>query len=230
MRKTGQSSLVLLVVGALSVPAWAGVTVTQGVDPSLWAGDIMTVANPPTVQADVNEQSLAQVASQTFVATDSANLGRIQLLTSGDALLFNIRLVDLGPAPSPANNISPYAAGTDLWNSELQVTFFGSATPGILQLDFDGTHAVALTAGNLYAFEVALLAPPNPAPPDLDGPMTWYRTGNAGDTYPGGAAYRNRSHINGSNAREFALTVTIPEPASMLAVGMGLMAVRRRHA
>jgi uncharacterized repeat protein (TIGR03803 family) len=45
---------------------------------------------------------------------------------------------------------------------------------------------------------------------EMDGvlntsPVLWQRTTN--DTYAGGAAYRNRSWINGNNAREFALAV-----------------------
>src|SRR5262249_24118670 len=68
---------------------------------------------------------------------------------------------------------------------------------GLLRLDFTGSDQALLAAGHMYAFEVAGVSGSTP--------MNWFRT--TADTYPGGAAYRNRNWINATNARDFGMAV-----------------------
>ncbi len=70
----------------------------------------------------------------------------------------------------------------------------------VFLLSLAGSDQLALQAGHMCAFEVTGMANTQP--------MYWYRATN--DTYSGGAAYRNRSWINGNNARDFALAIYSP--------------------
>jgi O-glycosyl hydrolase len=195
--------------GMFCLPAFAGVIVTQNVSPGAtsWPGIpiIATVTNPAS-QTSVGESFNAVGGCtnycQTFtIITTNYTLQTISLYAgagtgTGTGTNVALRLFDLGTQTAP--NPSPYVPGTDLFNSGngLAITY-SPQTVGVLQFDFTGSDQVTLQSGHLYAFE-------------MDGvlnssPLLWQRTTN--DTYSGGAAYRNRSWINGNNAREFALAV-----------------------
>jgi uncharacterized repeat protein (TIGR03803 family) len=117
---------------------------------------------------------------------------------TGAATNIILRLFDLGNQTAP--NPSAYTPGTDLFNSGNGLAIaYSPQTAGVLEFDFSGSDQVTLLAQHMYGFEV-------------DGvlntsPMLWQRTTN--DAYSGGAAYRNRSWINATNARDFALAVYV---------------------
>ena len=197
--------------GIFCLPAFAGVIVTQNVSPGAtsWPGSpiIQTVTNP-AVQTAVGE-SFNGVGgctnySETFTITaTNYTLQTINIYAGGGTgtgagTNITLRLFDLGTQTAP--NPSPYTPGADLFNSGngLAITY-SPQTTGVLQFDFTGNDQVIMTNGHLYAFE-------------MDGvlnssPLLWQRTTN--DAYAGGAAYRNRSWINGNSARDFALAVYV---------------------
>lgn len=194
---------------AVSMSCFAGVVVNPITSPGAtsWPGSplIQTVTNP-SGQTSVGESFNAVGGCtnycQTFTITGAnATLESISLYAgggtgTGSGTNLTLRLFDLGTQTAP--NPSPYTPGTDLFNSGngLSITYTPQSV-GVWQFSFNGNDQVALQAGHMYAFE-------------LDGTLnsssvTWERT--VSDTYSGGAAYRNRSWINGNNAREFALAV-----------------------
>ena len=199
-----------ILVGSLATATCpAGVVVSQNVSPGAtnWPGSplVSTVTNP-AVQTAVGESFNAVGGctnyGQTFtIATTNYLLQTISIYAgggtgTGTGTNLTLHLFDLGTQAAP--NPSPYTAGTDLFDSGsgLAVTY-SPQSPGVLQFDFTDTDKVTLTNGHMYAFEI-------------DGvlntsPLLWQRT--TSDTYPGGAAYRNRNWINGNNAREFAMAV-----------------------
>ena len=203
------SVLLSAVAGLLSGSmALADVTVTGNVTPGAtsWAGTpIAASVTNPSGQTSVAEGFGAGATSyaETFTVpiTSSYLLDRVCLYvgggtgTSGSAPL-TINLYDLGGQLAP--NPSGYLATTNLLGggSGLPITY-ATQSNGVLQLDFTGSDRVTLVAGRLYAFELAGAAGTNP--------INWLR--GITDTYSGGAAYRGRAWINGSNARDFALAV-----------------------
>jgi uncharacterized repeat protein (TIGR03803 family) len=210
LKKKSDVIFALVFVGmAVHLTSLAGVTVTQNVSPGAtsWPGSpiIQTVGNP-SGQATVGESFTGvggctnYCETFTITATDYT-LQTISLYAgngtgTGAGTNLTLRLFDLGTQTAP--NPSPYSPATDLFNSGsgLAVTY-APQTPGVLQFNFTGTDKITLTNGHTYAFE-------------MDGilnssPVAWSRT--ISDTYPGGAAYRNRSWINGNSARDFALAV-----------------------
>ena len=194
---------------AAALPVFAGVVVTQNVAPGAtsWPGSpiIQTVSNPAgqvAVGESFNAVGGCTNYCQTFtITTTNYTLQRISIYAGGGSgtgvgTNVTLRLFDLGTQMAP--NPSPYVPGADLFNSGNGLAIaYSSQTTGVLQFDFTGSDQVTLTNGHLYAFE-------------LDGglntaPLLWQRT--ISDTYSGGAAYRDRSWINGMNARDFALAV-----------------------
>ena len=189
--------------------ALSGVIVTQNVAPGAtsWPGSptIQSVSNPSgqaTIGESFNAVGGCTNYCQTFtIATTNYRLQTISIYAGGGTgtgagTNLTLRLFDLGTQTAP--NPSPYAPGTDLFNSgnDLSVTY-SPQTPGVLQFDFTGNDQVILTNGRMYAFEIGGAF--------NSSPMLWQRT--ISETYGGGAAYRNRNWINGINAREFALAV-----------------------
>jgi uncharacterized repeat protein (TIGR03803 family) len=200
----------ILFCSLAAVTCSAGVVVSQNVSPGAtsWPGSpIITSVTNPASQTSVGE-SFNGVGGctnycETFtITTTNYTLQTISIYAgggtgTGTGTNITLRLFDLGTqtAPSP----SSYTPGTDLFNSGNGLAIsYSPQTTGVLQFDFTGSDQVILTNGHLYAFE-------------MDGvlnssPLLWQRTTYA--TYSGGAAYRNRSWINGNgNQRAFALAV-----------------------
>ena len=191
----------------LATPAFGGVTVTQNVSPAatVWPGaPIISTAKNPATDLTVGESFGAAVTnSQTFTipGTDNYSLDSIALYVGGGTGTtasgkLALNLYDLGGRVAP--NPSSYAAGVNLLGGGNGLPIaYTTQSNGVLRLDFTGSDRVQLIAGHMYAFEVAGASGTTP--------MNWFRT--VSDTYAGGAAYRNRSWINGTNARDFGLAV-----------------------
>jgi uncharacterized repeat protein (TIGR03803 family) len=194
---------------AVSMPCLAGVIVTENVSPGAtsWPGSpiIQTVSNPAgqvSVGESFNAVGGCTNYCQTFtIGATNYTLQTISLYAgggtgTGSGTNLTLRLFDLGTQSAP--NPSPYTPGSDLFNSGNGLAIaYAPQTVGVLQFGFTEADQVALQSGHMYALE-------------LDGTLnsasvTWERT--VSDTYSGGAAYRDRSWINGNNAREFALAV-----------------------
>ena len=190
-----------------AAPGFAGVTVTQNVGPSAtsWPDTpiIKTVSNP-SAQSIVGESfGAATSIAETFTVPGPNNytVQTVYLYVGGGAgtsssASVTLNLYDLGGriAPSPSSyspNFSLLGGGNGL-----QIGYAPQAN-GLLRLDFDGPDQVQLIAGHMYAFELDGISETNP--------LSWFRT--ISDTYAGGAAYRNRSWINGTSARDFSMAV-----------------------
>jgi O-glycosyl hydrolase len=207
LRFTLLATVVLILA---STRAFAGVTVTQNVGPGAtsWPGTpiVATVSNP-SAQATVGESFTGGGGStsygQTFIIPQGNDykLQTIYLYVGGGtgttataALTLNLYYLGGRLAPNP----NTYSAGLDLFGSGsgLSITYT-TQTNGLLRLDFTGSDQVVLRAGRMYAFGISGASGTSP--------ISWFRS--ISDTYSGGAAYRNRSWINGNNARDFALAV-----------------------
>ena len=206
MRSKRNSVFALLMVFA-AASAFAGVTVTENTGPGAasWPGTplIQTVSSP-AAQLLVGESfGGATSMAETFTVPGPSNysLQTVYLYVGGGAgtsatASITLNLYDLGGqiAPNPSSyspNLSLFGGGQGL-----PISYTPQAN-GLLRLDFDGSDQALLIAGHMYALE-------------LDGmngttPMNWFRT--IADTHPGGAAYRNRSWINGTSARDFGMAV-----------------------
>jgi uncharacterized repeat protein (TIGR03803 family) len=188
----------------------AGVTVLENVSPGAtsWPGSpiIESVTNP-AVQLTVGESfngvgGCTNYAETFTVTTTNYTLQTVDIFAGGGTGTGNgtnvlLRLFDLGSQTAP--NPSTYAPGTDLFNSGNGLSIsYTPQTTGVLEFDFNGSDQVVLTNGHLYVFEIDGLL--------NSQPLAWERTTYL--SYDGGAAYRNRSWLNGNgNARTFSLAV-----------------------
>jgi len=196
-----------LMIMLMAVPTFAGVTVTQNVGPgaTTWPDTplLQTVINPSS-QLIVGESfGGATVLSETITVPGPNNysLQTIYLYVGGGTgttatATITLNLYDLGGRVAP--NPSSYGPGFNLFGqgSGLPIHYATQAN-GLLRLDFDGSDQALLVAGHMYAFELAGVSGTTP--------MNWFRT--ISDTYSGGAAYRNRAWINGTNARDFGMAI-----------------------
>jgi glucuronoarabinoxylan endo-1,4-beta-xylanase len=199
--------IVLILAGAR---AFAGVTATQnvGTGATSWpATPIVSTMSNPSAQATVGESFAggggATSYGQTFTIPTGADykLQTIYLYVGGGtgttgAATITLNLYYLGARLAP--NPNSYSPGADLFGSGsgLPITYAPQGN-GLIRLDFTGADQVVLRAGRMYAFGISGASGTSP--------MNWFRS--ISDTYAGGAAYRNRSWINGNNARDFALAV-----------------------
>lgn len=196
-----------LIIMLTAVPTYAGVTVTQnlGSGATSWPDTplLQTVSNPSS-QLIVGESfGIASSLSETFTVPGPNNysLQTIYLYVGGgtgttSTATITLNLYDLGGRVAP--NPSSYGPGFNLFGSGngLPISYTTQAN-GLLRLDLDGPDQALLIAGHMYAFELAGVSGTTP--------MNWFRT--ISDTYSGGAAYRNRAWINGTNARDFGMAV-----------------------
>jgi len=202
-----------LVMGSLALAgaqALAGVTVTQNGGPGAasWPGTpILSSVTNPSAQATVGEGFAGGGGStsygQTFTVPTGTNrrLETIYLYVGGGTgttqsvpLRFNLYYLGGRIAPNP----NAYTSGADLFGSGAGLAISYTPQPnGLLRLDFTGSDRVVLRGGRMYALQISGTAGTSP--------VNWLRS--VSDTYTGGAAYRSRAWINGSNARDFALAV-----------------------
>jgi O-glycosyl hydrolase/cytoskeletal protein CcmA (bactofilin family) len=201
-----------LVMAALllaSAQTFAGVTVTQNAGPGAtsWPDTplLSTVANP-SAQAIVGESFAGGGAAsygQTFTIPAGSNykLETLYLYVGGgtgttETVTLRLNLFYLGGRTAP--NPNTYTAGADLFGSGAGLAVTYTPQPnGLLRLDFTDSDQVVLRGGRMYAFQISGVAGTSP--------VNWLRS--TSDTYTGGAGYRNRAWINGTNARDFALAV-----------------------
>lgn len=210
-----------------SLSAFAGVTVTQNVGPGAtnWPDTpiVSTVSNPAGQLVVGESFGGATSYTETFTvpAPNNYTLTTVYLYVGGGTgtsatAPLQLNLFDLGGRTAP--NPQSYAAGTNLLGggAGLPITYTTQAN-GLLRLDFTDGDQVQLVAGHMYAFEIAGTSGTTP--------MNWFRT--TADTYSGGAAYRNRSWINGTSARDFGFALygpinTDPVPPSTCTVDAGV--------
>lgn len=203
--------LLAAALGTLScAAAFSAVNVIQNTGPgaTAWPGTpvVATMANPggtATVPENFASGGGCTGHSQTFTVPAGSNY-YLQAITiyAGDGtgtsqgvpLTLNIYSLGAQVAPNP----SGYAASTNLLGGGAGASVaYTVQSPGLLRFEFSGTDQLLLVGGNMYAFELTGVSG--------TAPVNWYR--NTSDTYTGGAAYRDRSWINGSNARDFAVAV-----------------------
>jgi glucuronoarabinoxylan endo-1,4-beta-xylanase len=197
----------VLMMALAELPGIAGVTVTQNIGPGAtsWPDTplMQTVSNPSSQLAVGESFGAATNISETFTVPGSSNysLQTIYLYVGGGSgttqtATVTLNLYDLGGRIAP--NPSSYSAGVNLLGGGKGLPIsYTTQSNGLLRLDFDGGDQALLIAGHMYAFELAGLSGTTP--------MNWLRT--ISDTYSGGAAYRNRAWINGTNARDFGMAV-----------------------
>lgn len=200
------AGLVFVMIAA-AAPCFASVTVTQNAGPGAtgWPGTplIQTVSNP-SAQSIVGESFQAATSiAETFTVAgpDNYSLQTVDLYIGGgsgtsSSATVTLNLYDLGGRIAP--NPSSYSPNFSLLGGGkgLPISYAPQAN-GLLRLDFDGADQALLIAGHMYAFELDGVSGTNP--------LSWFRT--ISDTYPGGAAYRNGSWINGTSARDFSMAV-----------------------
>src|SRR5262245_58912956 len=208
--------LIAVVVVGLALRGFAGVVVVQGGGPGAtsWPGTpiISTMANPSGATVSVTFTNGAGITrmGQTFTITatnyllDKINLYAGGGTGTGTGTNLVLRLHDLGfqtaPEPSPYGGVTPNETiAADLLGAGagLSITYTNQAN-GILEFDFTAADRVTLRNGHMYAFELTGTSSTEPA--------KWFAR-TISSTYSGGAAYTNRSWLNGSSSSEFSMAV-----------------------
>jgi glucuronoarabinoxylan endo-1,4-beta-xylanase len=210
MELHGYRGLAIALLTLAGAPALAGVTVTQNVGPGAtsWpATAILSTVSNPSGQATVGESFSGGGGStsygQTFIVPSGSNrrLQTIYLYAGGgsgtsQSAPLRLNLYYLGGRTAP--NPDAYGAGADLFGagSGLAINYTPQSN-GLLRLDFTGSDQIVLRGGRMYVLQISGTSGTSP--------VNWLRS--VSDTYSGGAAYRNRAWINGTNARDFAMAV-----------------------
>lgn len=211
----------------------AAVTPTDGFTANNWQGtptyfDYNTSPlNSGTGGAFVSEQNFGSGAAgfgsllNTFTLGTAGNLESIQLLLGGAASSYNLTLYNMGAGYTQSGaSIDPTTLTIAYATTGISFTGPNGGATGVTKIDFTGVDQVALAAGN-YGLAIT---------PTATGPFGWFRGG--ADTFPGNQLYRFDGTlygpINGSGApyrhAAFAVTVaSVPEPASLGLVGLGLL-------
>lgn len=181
--------------------------------------------------------------AQAFVPSVSGTLSTIEMTFAGSAVTFNVELYNYGGAP-PANfpDTSPGGAPIitqfnsvptnypNLLTAGEQFTFNGTAGQTLETLAFGGADAgITLTAGNLYILSLDPTANADNA--------WWVRGGTTVAGYDTGEGF-NADGPSGlgvfegkSSIRDFdtAVTVAVPEPASLSLLGIATIALLGRR-
>jgi glucuronoarabinoxylan endo-1,4-beta-xylanase len=204
-------------------PAFGGVTVTQNTGPGAtgWPDTplVQTVSSPSSQLVVGESFGAATSIAETFTVPGSNNysLRTVYLYAGGgtgttESAGVTLNLYDLGGRAAP--NPPSYSPNFNLFGggSGLAITYTMQPN-GLLRLDFDGGDEALLVAGHMYALELAGVSGTTP--------LSWFRT--TSDTYSGGAAYRNRTWINGTSGRDFGMAVygvvsTAPVPPTQATI------------
>jgi glucuronoarabinoxylan endo-1,4-beta-xylanase len=197
------------VVWILNWQVYASVSIVQNLGAN-WVGSptIMTASSPLTSKEGNWGSSAPYSLGQSFTAPVSGVLTNIQLYGSGrttaNILLY---LYDMGPAIQYASQPSSVVSGSNsvttvvsgnLFSTNLAITVVSTASDQVMQLTFSGADAVPLIGGHEYMFTMVSTN---------SSPMYWDDGGS--NPYPGGAAYRQNSFINGGSTTDFSLAVTL---------------------
>jgi beta-xylosidase len=184
----------------------AGVTVTQdaGYDPEKWPGNpiLSTTTNPyyaATEGASFIQAAGAANLGQTFTIAEDTKLQRISIFAGDGFGTAAANTITLALYDLTSQDTNSYSGETNLFGSGkgLQIAYRPQA-PGLLLFDFSGPEQIILKAGHIYAFELQGTG--------KSASLFWRRTKK--DTYPGGAAYRNRSVIKEKTSNfDFAMAV-----------------------
>jgi xylan 1,4-beta-xylosidase len=184
----------------------AGVSVTQdtGYDPENWPDNpiLSTTTNPyytATEGASFSQAAGGASIGQTFTIAEDFKLQRIDIFAGDGFGTAGTNTITLALYDLTSQDTNSYSGETNLFGSGkgLQIAYKPQA-PGLLLFDFSGPKQVILKAGHIYAFELQGTG--------KSATLFWRRTKK--DTYPGGAAYRNRSVIKEKTSNfDFAMSV-----------------------
>jgi hypothetical protein len=238
-----------------STSAWLGTPVFQtGAAPTTDSGG--TSQDNDNWGGNANGTAGYGALAEAFVVTQSGTLSTAEIVMAGSAATFNVELYNMGPAPAnwpsatvggpatitqynnlggTAGSFSPPSAsgGLNLLQAGDQLTYYGAPGQILQTLTFTGADAnVSLIAGDVYILSLDPIA-------QSDGtwwvrgaiPVAAYNTGE-GLNADGVAGMQNFEGKT-SSIRDFdtAITEVVPEPASMVLMGLGVLAIliRRRH-
>ncbi|MGA2092207.1 MAG: hypothetical protein ABSH16_02210 [Sedimentisphaerales bacterium] len=185
--------------------------------------DTSTAVPSTFSQAENNYGSAPYSLAQSWTATTSGSLSRIQLLISGTApVSFKINLYDAYVWDGKENSASDWSdvgskeykpggnVSKNLFSSTLPVTWTGFTNQGdqvgVLEIVLTGADSVPIEKGHQYIFEIA-------SDSDIKN-MMWYRNASSETNYSGGQAFRQANPLNGSNARDFAAAFTVGQAAA----------------
>jgi hypothetical protein len=239
-------TICLVLILAMVVPAYAdNFTVTSYSDLTAWydTPQVKCTATPSATDAATAETNwgTGQQIGQVFMVPQSIlgpiTLDKIALKLSGPTCTLNVKLYDLWAGDNSVSGSHAYGNGNQGTLSPVDLAikgtllindtwaYAGSANPMEYVLDFLGAEEVSLVNNEKYMLVLGRGS--------SFSSMTLYR--NGAYSYTDGDIYRDNSsngttmaYVNGAG-REGAMAVYLtPEPATMVLLGLGGLALIRR--